>query len=62
MTNGYYISELITSEYGISLILDNHVNRPGYLKPCLEKAMQQAKLPDPLHCALDFAGGVEIDR
>lgn len=45
--NGYYISNLITSEYGVGLILDNHVNRPGYVKPCLEAAMKQANLSDP---------------
>lgn len=45
--NGYYISQLVTSEYGVGLILDNHVNRPGYVKPCLEKAVQKLNLPDP---------------
>ena len=43
----YYVSDLITSEYGVTLILDNYVNRPGYLKPCLEKAMDQTGLSDP---------------
>jgi peptidoglycan hydrolase-like protein with peptidoglycan-binding domain len=46
--NGYYISDLITSEYGVGLILDNHVNRPGYVKPCLEEAMKRANLADPV--------------
>ncbi|VEN72792.1 hypothetical protein EPICR_10291 [Candidatus Desulfarcum epimagneticum] len=41
------ISELITSEYGVALILDNHINRPGYIQPCLEEAMDAAALPDP---------------
>lgn len=45
--NGHYISELVTSEYGLGLILDNHVNRPGYVKPCLAQAMDQAGLGDP---------------
>jgi len=45
--NGYLISDLITSEYGVGLILDNHVNRPSYLKPCLEKTLKKTDLPDP---------------
>jgi peptidoglycan hydrolase-like protein with peptidoglycan-binding domain len=27
----YYIDQLVTSEYGVSLLLDHHVNRPGHL-------------------------------
>ena len=42
-----YISDIITSEYGIGLLLDNHVNRPGYVKPCLEKAMDVTGLDNP---------------
>lgn len=45
--NGYYISRLITSEYGLGLILDNHVNRPGYVKSCLEEAMKRTNLLNP---------------
>ncbi len=45
--NGFYINQLITSEYGIGLLLDNHVNRPGYVRPCLEQAMEQTQLLDP---------------
>jgi peptidoglycan hydrolase-like protein with peptidoglycan-binding domain len=44
---GYFISDLVTSEYGVGLLLDNHVNRPGYVKPCLEKAMDQTGLANP---------------
>jgi len=44
---GYDIAGLVTSEYGMGLILDNHVNRPGYIKPCLEKAMDQTGLKRP---------------
>jgi len=44
---GYFIADLVTSEYGMGLILDNHVNRPGYIKPCLVKAMDQTGLSDP---------------
>ena len=31
----------------MGLLLDNHVNRPGYIKPCLEKAMDQTGLTSP---------------
>ena len=41
------VSDLITSEYGVALILDNHVNRPGYVNGCLKKALSQTGLGDP---------------
>jgi peptidoglycan hydrolase-like protein with peptidoglycan-binding domain len=44
---GNFIADLVTSEYGVGLLLDNHVNRPGYIKPCLEKAMDQTGLANP---------------
>jgi hypothetical protein len=44
---GNFIADLVTSEYGVGLVLDNHVNRPGYIKPCLEKAMDQTALANP---------------
>jgi HEAT repeat protein len=44
---GHRISELITSEYGVSLILDNHVNRPAYVRQCLEQALKRTELSDP---------------
>ena len=31
----------------MGLLLDNHVNRPGYIKSCLEKAMDQTGLTSP---------------
>ena len=37
----------MTSEYGVGLLLDNHVNRPAYVKPCVEKAMNQTNLKKP---------------
>ena len=42
-----YVSDLITSEYGVALILDHHVNRPAYVKDCLEAALSQTGLRDP---------------
>ena len=44
---GHRISALVTSEYGVGLILDNHVNRPAYVKQCLKKALTRTNLPDP---------------
>ncbi len=44
--NGYDIADIITSEYGVGLVLDNHVNRPGYIKQCIINAVKQAGLAD----------------
>ncbi len=44
---GYAISDLVTSEYGVGLLLDNHVNRPWYVKECLELAMDVTGLERP---------------
>jgi peptidoglycan hydrolase-like protein with peptidoglycan-binding domain len=41
------VSDLVTSEYGVGLILDNHVNRPAYVKTCLAKALAQTRLRNP---------------
>ena len=43
----YRVSDLVTSEYGVGLILDNHVNRPAYVKTCLSRALAQTGLRDP---------------
>ncbi len=43
----YYISDIITSEYGVALLLDNHVNRPGYVTQCLETALKEIGISDP---------------
>lgn len=45
--NGFLLSELITSEYGVALLLDNHVNRPGYVKKCVAEAMTKTGLSNP---------------
>ena len=45
--NKHRVSELVTSEYGVGLILDNHVNRPAYVKACLAKALAQTGLRNP---------------
>lgn len=36
---GYHLSEVITSSYGVALLLDNHVNRPSWVSACVELAM-----------------------
>lgn len=43
----YYIEDLISSEYGVALVLDNHVNRPGYVKGSITNAVQQTGLLNP---------------
>jgi len=53
---GHKLSELITSQYGVGLLLDNHVNRPGYVKKCLERAMDETGLSDPENWTTDDEG------
>jgi peptidoglycan hydrolase-like protein with peptidoglycan-binding domain len=43
----HHVSDLVTSEYGVGLILDQHVNRPAHVKTCLAKALAQTGLSDP---------------
>ena len=45
--SGHLISDLITSEFGVALLLDNHVNRPGYVKTCVEKAFKGMSNQNP---------------
>ena len=47
VANRYKVSDLVTSEYGVGLILDNHVNRPAYVKHCLAKALERTHLDHP---------------
>jgi LysM repeat protein len=42
--DGYALADLITSEYGVALLLDNHVNRPGYLRGCVAVALERSNL------------------
>ena len=44
---GHRLSALVTSEYGVGLLLDNHVNRPAYVRKCLERALERTGLGDP---------------
>jgi LysM repeat protein len=41
---GYSLADLITSEYGVALLLDNHVNRPGYVYSCVAAALERSNL------------------
>ena len=42
--NGNPMDRIITSEFGVALLLDHHVNRPAYVKGALEQAMQRTGL------------------
>ena len=44
---GHRVAALVSSEYGVALLLDNHVNRPAYVQPILEEALDNAGLPPP---------------
>ncbi len=41
---GHTLYDLLSSEYAAALFLDNHVNRPGYLWPCVAKAVKSSGL------------------
>ncbi len=45
--NGIPLNQIITSEYGVALILDNHVNRPAFVAPSIQQAMQRTGLTNP---------------
>ena len=42
--DGFALGDLITSEYGVALLLDNHVNRPGYVHDCVAEALNRSNL------------------
>ena len=42
---GYGLNQLITSSFGVALLLDNHVNRPAWVSKCLEQGIQQSGVP-----------------
>lgn len=53
---GRSLSEIITSEYGVALLLDNHVNRPGYVVGCVKHALVDVGIgPDDAATADDEA-------
>lgn len=46
-TTGDLLSDVVTSEFGVALLLDNHVNRPGYVRRCVDKAMETMQNQNP---------------
>lgn len=42
--DGYSLSRLITSEYGVALLLDHHVNRPSYVAKAVAESLWQNQL------------------
>ena len=55
--NGHSLADLITSEYGVALLLDNHVNRPGYVHSCMAAALDRSNLS-----AEDLSRGSDEDE
>jgi hypothetical protein len=51
--DGYALADLITSEYGVALLLDYHVKRPGYVRSCVAEALQLSGLTAADLCAGD---------
>lgn len=44
---GYFVADLLTSQYGVALVYDQHVNRPGHVQGCLQQAFQQFIAQNP---------------
>lgn len=44
---GYPLNQVITSAYGVALLLDNHVNRPAWVSKCLTLGIQNAGVTLP---------------
>lgn len=40
--NGLTINDMLSSEYAASLLIDQHVNRPGHVKKVVLQALQQS--------------------
>lgn len=40
--DGFTINEMLSSEYAASLLIDQHVNRPGHVKKVITAALQQS--------------------
>ncbi len=41
---GFTLNQLVTSSYGVALLLDNHVNRPAWVAKCVTQAMTDTGL------------------
>ena len=44
---GRFIADYVTSEFGVALLLDQHVNRPGHVPQTIAKAVSQVGGGDP---------------
>jgi LysM repeat protein len=55
--DGYALADLITSEFGVALLLDNHVDRPGYVRSCVAYALGRSKLS-----AAELAAGGDAEE
>lgn len=45
--HGFTLNQIITSEFGVGLLLDNHVNLPDFPWRCIEMAMTRTGLTNP---------------
>ncbi len=45
--HGFTLNQIITSEFGVGLLLDNHVNVPALTVECVAAAMDRTGLKDP---------------
>lgn len=54
---GRTINELLSSEYAASLLIDQHVNRPGHVKEAVASALKQAGIT-----AAQLASGSDTDE
>jgi len=54
---GLSINDILSSEYAASLLLDQHVNRPGHVKDVVSMALKQAGLT-----AAEMAAGTDADE
>ncbi|WP_055076066.1 LysM peptidoglycan-binding domain-containing protein [Pseudanabaena sp. 'Roaring Creek'] len=41
---GFSLSQLLSSEFGVALLLDHHVNRPSHVIPCVADALSRSGL------------------
>lgn len=60
--HGNDVADIVTLEYGIALVLDNHVNRPAYIKPCLTKGSGRGRLGEHRSQKLGHGTGAVSDR
>ena len=54
---GLTLNQLLSSEYAASLLLDQHVNRPGHVFSCVSLALQKAGMS-----AQELAAGTDADE